>query len=387
MAKIIVITGGSGRLGSMIAKIAREHWNGLQEIRLFDQKSPEEHELSEFASATRGPRVNFVLGSIMNEECLLEVFANADVVLHCAAVIETGSVLSRNKMKDVNARGSSNVVEACLKSGVQALVYTGSLAQIWSLATAQPVEYNESHKPISKKQLMFSEYGASKNEGEEYVLAANGKRGKGGVVLRTCSMRCPGMYGEGDTIFIGRLVKIARAYFYNSLFVVGHSNNKKVQIAYIGNCAWAHIVASRKLLDINESFLCEKELRNGLIRGKKTLSDCVGGSFYYVADHTPKRPLTKLYDQFLSPLGQRVIPIKIPFILIWMLVVLLDGLTSFLCLFGIDFHVPINKCSLQYFKMDHGISWDKARKELNYEPLYDYQTALARSLAFYKHLK
>ena len=391
-AKILVITGGSGRLGSIIAKIAYEYWDGLQEIRLFDQKSPEEKSTSNSTSGFHSkPRVTFFHGSVMDENSLLGAFANADVVIHCAAIVESGSILSRKKMKEVNADGSCNVVQACLDCGVQALVYTGSMAQVYSYMTKDYVEYEESLQPRANHELIFPKYGASKIEGEKFVLSANGQKGKGGVVLRTCSLRCPGMYGEGDTIFIGKILNASQNYFYGYLFPIGHSDETHAQAAYIGNCAWAHLLAAAKLLDTNLRDLRDHS-RNGTSNGLRTKkSECtayggsdIGGNFYYIGDYTPKLPLAKFYEQFLGPIGQRVIPLKLPYILVWMIVFLSEILAFCLTFLGIDFHSPLNRNNLQYFKLDHSISWEKAKKELEYEPLYDYQTALSRSIAFYR---
>ena len=388
----LVITGGSGRLGSMIARLAYEHWDDLEEIRLFDEKYPAEYLLSEFSTCNKPPRVTFSHGSVTNENSLLNAFAKANIVIHCAAIVDTGSAITRQKMEKVNAEGSLNVVQACLKSGgVQALVYTGSVAQVCSLKNGQPVEYDETHEPVPAEDLIFPHYGASKSKGEEFVLSANGQKGSGGVVLRTCSIRCPGMYGEGDTVFIGRIVGMAHHFFHNNLLVVGHSNEKNAPIAYLGNCAWAHIVAAQKLQDINSKHYGNtgKEMCNGSIAtwSENTMGSTysqVEGNFYYVADHTPKGPLVKHYGQFFNPLGLRVISLNIPLFLIWIIALLADYVSILLAFFSIDVYTPVNRSSLKYFRLDHGMSWERARKELGYEPIFDYETALSRSLVFYR---
>jgi len=284
----------------MVTRLAYEHWDDLEEIRLFDKVYPDESLLAEFNVRSK-PRVKFFHGSVTNKNLLLDVFANVNCVIHCAAIVDIESAVAKKKMDEVNAGGSYNVVHAFLKSGVRALVYTGSVAQVSTLKNGQPIQYDETHKIVPAKDLIFPQYGASKSEGEEFVLSANGQKGSRGVVLKTCSIRCPGMYGEGDTVFIGRLVRLRLArHFNNLLFIVGHSKEINAQIAYIENCAWAHIVAAKKLLDINSKHCgntlkdeCNSSVAAKKEKGIQSTYSQVGGNFYFVSDYTPKQPLEK----------------------------------------------------------------------------------------------
>jgi len=79
-----------------------------------------------------------------------------------------------------------------------------------------------------------------------------------------------------------------------------------------------------------------------------------------------------------------VISLNLPLILIWIFALLLECTSFLLAFFSIDMNAPVNRGCVKYFRLNHGISWEKAKKELGYEPLFDYKTALSRSLAFYR---
>lgn len=380
---ILVITGGSGSLGSMIAKLAYEQWDELQEIRIFDQKAPEKSTVTDitgFSPPSSKPRVTYVPGSVLSEDSLLGAFAKADVVIHCAGIVETGSILSRKKMKEVNVSGTHNVVQACLDCGVRALVFTGSVTQVCS---AKSVRYDESYVCPARPKLVYPHYGGSKNDAENFVLVANGKEGREGTALKTSSLRLPPLYGEGDRTFIGPSATLARHCFGYFPIPTGFGQERTAPAMYIGNAAWAHIVASKKLLYHEEGV--PNEVNEGITSKNIAANDKeVGGKFYYIGDHTPEVPLSKLTGNFLNLLGYRVVPIKVPFFVLRIIVFFLEFFLIFLAFIRIDLHSPLNRSSLQFCRFNHSISWGKAREELDYKPLYGYRTALSRSLEYYR---
>lgn len=396
----LVITGGSGRLGSMIARLAYDYWDDLQEIKIFDQNPPDKltvTEITGFSPPSSKPRVSYYPGNILDEDSVMGAFAKADVVIHSAAIVETGSMLSRKNMKKVNVDGTHNVVQACLECGVRALVFTGSMAQIYANNSRKPARYDESYQPSAESELIFPHYGGSKNEAENLVLVANGQEGKEGVTLRTCSLRCPGMYGEGDSFFVSLNVALARRCFgYLVPLGLFASNGITMQSLYVGNGAWAHIVAAKKLLnsggDTDEYFgSCKsdifKENGDNVVDVTAASRDIdVGGKFYYIGDHTPITSLPKFYNQFLRPLGFRVLSYGVPYPLMGIITFFLEFFLILLAVLRIDIHSPLNRSSLQVAKLSHSFSWDKAKKELEYQPLYSHKVSLARSMEFYRQI-
>ena len=392
--KILVITGGSGRLGSTIARLAYDHWDDLQEIKLFDLYPPDTATVTGITGYTPPsikPRVSYCPGNILNEDSVLGAFAKADIVIHCAAVVETGSILSRRNMKKVNVDGTHNVVQACLECGVRCLIFTGSLAQVLSENAQEQTSYDESYVCPAKSQLVFQQYGASKNEAENLVLLANGQEGKEGVTLKTCSLRFPVMYGEGDTTFVSEcVINAKRCCGYMIPLGLTANCGVTMQAVYVGNAAWAHLIAAKRLLgclDANGNEQASEKNKNCVVDVTATLeSEDAGGKFYYVGDHTPITSFAKLLDQFLQPLGCRVLSFGMPFPLIRMVVFFLEFFFFFLSIFRVDYHSSLTRSTLQYMKLSHSFSWKKAKKELDYKPLFSYKVALARSMEFYRQI-
>lgn len=383
--EVLVITGGSGWLGSTIARLAYRHWEGLQEIRLFDLKPPQRSVVSSitgFSSPTEGkPKVSYVPGSILKEGDLLSCFAKADVVIHCAGLVENGSKLLRKHMRSVNVDGTQGVIQACLECGVRALVFTGSLAQIIQMDTTQPIRYDESVQLT--KELIYPHYGGSKNEAENLVLVADGKEGRGGIPLQTCSLRCPMMYGEGDLSVIPPVIQTAKRCcgYFPPLGLTGN-NGVTFSSLYVGNGAWAHIVAARKLLGLEEA---EEQSVGSATELTSEAGLEVGGNFFYIGDHGPNCSMSNFCAQFLRPLGYRVLPLGIPFCLLRVMVFILEFLMILLAIFHVDVPSNMNRSTLKFLKLSHSVSWDKAKRGLGYVPLFSHQNALAESMEHYRN--
>lgn len=362
----VAITGGSGFLGSQVAKLVYSRWKDVQEIRLFDCEAPRQSTLTNitgFTGPSNKPKVSYFPGNILDTDSLLTTFVKIDVVIHCAAVVENGSVVARRKMKKVNIQGTQKVIEACLECGVHVLVMTGSLAQV--LTKSKPhTRFDETVILPEDGDLVFPYYGGSKNVAERLVLEANGRVGKNGTKLYTCSLRCPVMFGEDDREFVMSVLRVAKqccGYFVP----VRSKYGTTMQSLYIGNGAWAHVVAAQRLLD--------KETRSK-----------IGGHFYYIGDHSPVCSMTDFQSHFLRPLGYRVFPVGIPVFLLVLVAFFVEFLAIVLAFVRVDLRTNLNRGSLQFLELSHSYSWEKAQNELQYEPLYKHNIAMARSMEYYR---
>ena len=369
---IVVITGGSGSLGSHIARLIYSHWSEVHEIRLYDCKPPDANlitSITGYATSRDKPKVSYFPGSVLDSEELCTAFVKADVVIHCAAVVESGSLVARRKMKAVNVDGTQKVVQACLECGIHALVFTGSLSQALSLPKRRnlAVRYNEDNDPPKgANELIFPHYGGSKCQAENLVLLANGQEGKNGSKLFTCSLRLPVMFGEKDSLFIPTCLRAAK-HCFGYLVPIGlrAQSGTTMQSLYIGNGAWAHVLAAQKLLNP----LNQME---------------IGGKYYYIGDYSPVCSIANFQEQFLSPLGYRVSPVGVPLFLMMVLAYLIEFLLLLLSLLGVDCGVVLNRASVRYAKLSHSYSWERAKDKLEYEPFYSHKTALAKSMDYYR---
>lgn len=139
-----------------------------------------------------------------------------------------------------------------------------------------------------------------------------------------------------------------------------------MQSLYIGNGAWAHVVAAQRLLDDSDSAL--------------------GGQVYYIGDHSPVCSMTNFQKQFLHPMGFKVVPVGIPIFVLMLLAYFVEFVCLLLSFVRIDVPSVFNRSSVRFFKVSHSFSWEKARQELGYEPLYAHKAALARSMDYYRNV-
>ena len=370
---VVVITGGSGALGSHIARLIYSHWSEVHEIRLYDRTPPDASlitSITGYATSKDKPKVSYYPGDILDNDALASTLVKVDIVIHCAAIVENGSAIARRKMKKVNVDGTQNVIQACLECGVRALVFTGSLSQVQTLPKHhRVVRYDESCEPtIEVRELTFPYYGGSKIQAENLVLLANGQEGKDGNKLHTCSLRLPVMFGEKDSQFILTGLRAAkRCCGYLVPIGLTATPGITMQSLYIGNGAWAHVLAAQKLLDP------ESQAE-------------IGGKYYYIGDHSPVCSMSNFQAQFLNPLGYRILPMGIPLFFVLILAYFLEFVQLFLSFLGVDVGFILNRGTVKFVKLSHSFSWEKARKELQYEPLYSHKTALAKSMEYYRRV-
>ena len=159
--KKIVLVGGAGLIGSHTV----DHLIGedVKEIIIYDNFVRGSRE--NLQEALKDPRVKIfdIGGDIMQTDILEAAFSGADGVFHFAALWLLQCHEFPRSAFDVNVRGTFNVMEACVKTGVKRLVYSSS-ASVYGDAVREPMD--EEH-PFNNKNF----YGATKIAGEAMLRA------------------------------------------------------------------------------------------------------------------------------------------------------------------------------------------------------------------------
>ena len=131
MKKNILITGGSGFIGSNLALKLIEKGH---KVTILDNMSKqihgEDYKTSQLYKNIEG-KVCFILGSVENKEDWKKALKNIDVVVHLAAETGTGqSMYEINKYIDVNIKGTSNLLDILTneKHNIQKIVVASSRA-------------------------------------------------------------------------------------------------------------------------------------------------------------------------------------------------------------------------------------------------------------------
>ncbi|KAI9443103.1 C-3 sterol dehydrogenase [Lactarius indigo] len=135
----------------------------------------------------------------------------------------------------VNVDGTRAVIAAAQENRIPKLVYTSSAGVVFN---GQDLIDVDERIPLPEKPL--DAYNESKAKAEELVIAANGIDG-----LLTVALRPAGIFGPGDRQVVPGFAKVLKEG--RSHFQIGDNTNL-FDWTYVGNVAYAHILAADKLV-------------------------------------------------------------------------------------------------------------------------------------------
>lgn len=190
--KKLVVIGGAGLIGSHTVDTLLTQDVG--QVVIYDNFVRGRAE--NLAGALRDPRVKIfdVGGDIQQTDILDAAVESADGVFHLAALWLLQCHEFPRSAFDVNVRGTFNVMEACVKAGVQRLVYSSS-ASVYGDAVEEPM--TEDH-PFNNKNF----YGATKICGEAMLRAFHHRYGLNYVGLRYMNVYGPRQDYQGAYIAV-----------------------------------------------------------------------------------------------------------------------------------------------------------------------------------------
>lgn len=117
--KIILITGGTGTVGSALAeKILKYH---PKQLRIFSRDETKQYYLWE--NLGRPENVRLFIGDVRDKDRLMTAMENVDIVFHAAAMKHV-PFCEYNPFEAIktNTLGSLNVIDACIKNRVQKVI-------------------------------------------------------------------------------------------------------------------------------------------------------------------------------------------------------------------------------------------------------------------------
>jgi UDP-glucose 4-epimerase len=163
----VLITGGAGFIGRHIA----EHFQDRAEVRVLDNLR------SGFKGNLSGLECQFIVGSVLDRDLVREAMKGVDFVFHLAAMVSVPvSVQKPNECAEINAGGTTIVLEEAARARAKKLIFSSSAA-IYGDNPAIP--RIESMPPEPK-----SPYATSKYEGERRCRSSTDERRLATVSLR-----------------------------------------------------------------------------------------------------------------------------------------------------------------------------------------------------------
>jgi len=170
--KKILITGGTGSLGSALAKKLLE--TDLETLRIFSRDAVKQIDMKEELDDAR---LRFLIGDVRDKDRLRMAVNEIDIVIHAAALKHI-DVAEYNPFEAVktNVEGTQNLIESCLEKNVKFVLGIGT------------------DKAVSP----YNTYGASKLLMERLLLSANNYRGSSEIMF-SC-VRYGNVFGSAGSI-------------------------------------------------------------------------------------------------------------------------------------------------------------------------------------------
>jgi nucleoside-diphosphate-sugar epimerase len=339
----ILLTGGCGFLGKTIIDELYSPGSPVTPslLRILDIAKPH-------GPAREG--IGYVQGDIRDYSTVLGACRGMDVVIHTAAVVDWGTK-SAEEVISVNTGGTENIIRACREQKVKCLVYTSSLDAIFG---GKPLVDIDETIPYPARHP--NSYCTSKYLSEKLVLAANDGS------LKTVVLRPADIYGESDPFHIGSLITMAKGGFYVRL----GNGRAKSQHVYVGNIAWAHLLAAASLLDNNSA---------------------VPGNVYFITD-SPGSNFFHFFDRIVEAIGYRIrpknfwIPRRIA-----MAIGFLSETMAVLARPVKKYTPKMSRFAVTYTCTDFTFSAGKAGRDFGFVPKYGEEEAFRRTVEFYKEKK
>ena len=185
--------------------------------------------------------VEMISGDICDFEAVTHAMAGCDLVFHVAS--KAGVWGSRESYFAPNVQGCDNLLKACIVQGVDSFVYTSTPSVTFAGEDESGIDERAPYA-----SLFLNYYGESKAIAEQRVTAANATPLASGKSssrdkLNTVSLRPHLIWGPEDPHLVPRVIARARA---GKLKLVGKAD-KLVDTIYVGNAAYAHILAALTL--------------------------------------------------------------------------------------------------------------------------------------------
>lgn len=320
-AERILVTGGGGFLGKAIVK--KLTGRGAAVSSFSRKNHPELDVLG----------VKQFNGDIFDKKAVEKACTGIDTIFHVAA--KAGVWGNRNDYFETNVVGTKNIIDACMKHGIQRLIYTSSPSVVFNGKDMEGAD-----ESVLYPDRYHAPYPETKALAEQKVIKASSKE------LRTISLRPHLIWGPGDNHLLPGIIKRAKR-----LKRIGDGKNL-VDTIYVDNAADAHLLALDKLK------------QNPLL----------SGNVYFISQDEPV-PLWQMVDNFLHAAGLPPVKDSVPESSALAAGTLLEFIYK---IFKIKSEPPMTKFMAKELATSHWFDISAAKRDLGYFPVVSIKEGLAR---------
>lgn len=329
VGKKVLVTGGGGFVGKAVVKQLIKA--GIETCIVSRNYYPDVEKLG----------AESIVGNICDQNLLDKITKDVACVFHVAALAGIWGVWE--DYHSTNVLGTQSVIKSCQKNGVSSLVYTSTPSVVFNRAD---ILGDDERLPYAEKPLCH--YARSKIAAEKMVLGANSDS------LLTCALRPHLIWGPGDPHLLPRLIKSGEQ---NLLKQVGDGSNF-VDISYIDNVAYAHILAAHNLCG----------------------SGTAAGKPYFISQGEPVN-LWDWINQLFDEVGIENIRNSVSFKTAYKMGGLMEMIYS---LFRVKQEPKMTRFLAEQLAKSHYFSIDNAQQDLDYHPLISTEEGLIKTVKWLK---
>ncbi len=322
----LLVTGASGFIGSRLAL----HLQRLGTDVVFTGRNASQAERARIAELADAG-ITIRLGDLREGAFVRDIVAGRNAVLHLAAAQHEGH-MSDDYFHSINVDATRLLLKACVASGVQRVVYGGTMG-IHGAADNGPIHEDSPADPLNV-------YTRTK-------LAAEGVVREFAPHIETVVCRIGETYGPGDL----RLLKLFKAIDRNRFVMIGRGDNQRQPI-YVDDLMRGLLAALVQPEAVNETILLTGSER-------MTTHDMVA--------------------RIAQVLGQRMPRVCIP-----MWPVLAAAVTSHALMRPFGLRSPLQPRSLDFFRKSFVFDTTKAKTLLGVEPKVSFTEGARATLEWYR---
>lgn len=322
MSEKVLITGGSGFLGS---HLARALCRAGRQVRLLIRPTSD---LSRIADLD----VELAVGDVMLAHTLPEAMKDAAVVYHLAGLLGNAAVPNA-VYRDLHVNGTLNVLVTARAAGVKRFVHVSSPGVLGPVQNP-PADESRPHAPSNI-------YEGTKSEGEKLALEFARRTGFSLTVARP-----EFVYGPGDTHVLGLFRAIQRRRF----FYIGSGENS-----------------------LHPTFVADAVQGMQLCEAKGQ-----GGRVYHIAGPEPVT-VRQLAASIAEALGVAPPRLRAPAFLARVAAASFELAAMFL-----PFHPPLTRSAVNFFTETRAFSTARAQAELGYQAQMSLNEGVRRTVAWYQ---
>lgn len=173
MEGTIAITGGSGHIGTALIQLLMDRQYTVR--ALYHTSKP----------TLQNNNLTWVQGDLNSSTVLNQLIQDAQVVVHCAAVVSIDDN-SPDELFNINVNGTLSVINACLRNPNTRLIHISS-----SSVSDYKSGSNLMDEKLSYKNELDNSYEASKIKAEKAILTAVKEHGLNALILRPTAVVGP----------------------------------------------------------------------------------------------------------------------------------------------------------------------------------------------------